>query len=254
MVIDAAMQERLIHHTALDAFASYGRGGGEGRDIVIGPSRTVREDVLFMEQIKNPETTVAALLDSGPNPDMQHALDTLMPVWNTARRGNVFMVHTADNARALYDGFMDAVRNAYKYERMPYDRAQESAMEAIRQDMRESIALFEGVADTDREMKFFSLYYPPASKPLELTHNWHTDVFPQNVVGKIRMQRSPNLEGLSFAFKEQASPDIKEGVGLSTGRATFKITADNEHRGAAVSPTEGRMIYTITAEPAVAYI
>jgi hypothetical protein len=65
----------------------------------------------------------------------------------------------------------------------------------------------------------------------------------------MRLQRSLNVGGLCFAFNEQASPDIMEGVGLGTGRVAFKITDDNVHRGVQASAAEGRLIYTITGEP-----
>lgn len=245
--------EQLIHHTKENGYASYGRRGETGNDILVAPSVGPDADRRFIGQIENPETTVVALLDDGPTAEVQAALKTLMPVWNTARRGNVYIAHDACSLGTLHNGFMDAVRMAYVRERLPIDPLQEAAMEIIERDLRTNTALFENVVDGNSPIKFRMMYYPPASLPISIFHNWHADTFPETIIGKMRLQRSLNVQGLSFAFKEQASPDIKAGIGLSTGCAVFKTTPENIHKAAPISPTEGRMIYTLTAEPSRPY-
>ena len=240
--------ERLIHHTKQDGYAAYGRDCGEGRDIVIAPSKDSECDRLFIGNILSSETTVAATLDNGPKPALKMALDNLMPVWNEARRGNAFIALDAPNMEALSDRFITHAIGDFTKQKLPVGAIAPHAMQALHDDVCESLAIVRDVIDGDAPMMLRMMYYPPASQPLAIFHHWHADTYPSNLMGKLRLQRSANHEGMRFAFKEQAG-DVLQGVGLSTGRTAFKVTEENVHSAAPVSQTIGRMMYTITGHP-----
>lgn len=240
--------ERLIYHSKDNGYASYGRNGGKGRDIIVAPSVTAIEDRRFIGRIKSPDTTVVALLDDGPKPALQSALDNLMPVWNKARRGNAFIALDAPNVGTLSNCFIAEAIGDFTKQKLPVDEITPQAMESLHDDVRLSLDMIKDVIDVNAPVIFRMMYYPPASQPLAIFHHWHADTYPSNLMGKVRLQRSANHEGMRFAFKEQVG-DVLHGIGLSTGRVAFKVTEENVHSAAPISPTTGRMMYTITGHP-----
>lgn len=242
--------ENLIYHSKIDGYASYGRDGGAGRDIVIGPSVSLEADQRFLSNIASPLTSVVTILDNGPDDKMVSALDALSPVWNLAPRGTVYAAHNAETMDGLREGFANAAMKDFKRQRLPVEKIDPQAFAVLEKDIHESLNLFENMIDKAAPVSFRMVYYPPASQPIRILHNWHNDSVTENLIGKIRLQRSVNVDGLRFAFKEQAFPEMEiKGVGFSTGHVVFNVTPDNIHKAPPVSPDDGRIMYLATATP-----
>lgn len=244
------ISEHLVYHSPERGYASYGRDGGQGRDIIIAPSIDPKADKKLIHEISKPETSVVGVLDLQPQPFMEQALQSLMPVWNEARRGNVYIAYEAPDAAAFCRAFTDAALRDFKRQGLAIDKIDLHTLDSLQQDLSQSVELMREVIRPDQALSFRMVYYPPASQPLRLFHDWHADSYPPSLMGKVRLQRSLNHDGIRFAFKEQAAPErALAGVGMSVGRAVFKITPENIHSAPPVSPVIGRAMYTITGTP-----
>lgn len=247
MVINAAMKERLIHHTAADGYVSYGRDGGQGRDIVIGPSKGFLQDCALLSRIRSPETTVVTTLEEKPDAALEGALDTLMTAWEKSKRGNLSLLEVCDT-NTLRVEFQNRMHRNFKRFRVDPKEIDQAALDVLHDDVCRTLDMADTLLEPDTTVSFLLFHYPPSSEPVPITHNWHNDVRPVTH-GKIAFNRSPNITGVRFKFKEQADEDLLRGVGFSTGRTVFKIGKENIHRAASVSKTRGRVAYILTGQP-----
>lgn len=239
--------EHLIHHTQEGGYASYGRDGGTGCNIMIAPAQNCDWDKAFLENIRSSETSVASVLERQPANALNRSLNSLMTAWSATPTGNLYFfdILTADTLRAE---FMTRAPRIFKRQRVEPEKIDNAALTVLHGDICESLDMTRKIFAPEAPLAFLMLYYPPASAKMKAVHEWHDDMR-ASTEGKVCLNRSLNVDGVKFQFAEQADPETVTGVSLSIGRTMFKI--GHKHRAAPVSPTRGRVMYTITGAPAI---
>jgi len=235
----------LIHNTFENGVATYGRDGGAGRDIVIGPSRGYIEDREFFGHIRSRQTSVVSVLDPLASRTLPAALKNLMDVWNNIE-GGFYTLQKAKTPSELLKNFEVNLLGQSARKDIDLTTIDKKAVDFLKREIHLSLDFGSVVLDAKKPTRLLLMYYPANSEPERLTHRWRTD---EKAEGNIVIHHAFNVGGLQVQFKEQTDLDEINGVSFAPGRTMLKVAKDNYHRGWPLSPNEGRLLYAITGTP-----